>query len=1482
MDEVLASLGVQVESEQEARHQIIREKTISQLCLDANPLVTPILSTSAHPKLSAESILHLANDLQKELDEAANEEQRMIASLKNRFFKLIMTGRSGNINSEEVSAASTVMSKLRTKTSGAIELSEDDMPEVSMSITNAGGGLQSGKRTLKSEPFVVRAQLGERQLLHIDDSEIEKLRREAYERRQKNTAVSEELVEGQMLDEFDVQDMDDADGMLEGAPTGNIVNEMDYFHRDNDEPLVLDECEIRDPFRLGLVVDYDELPPAATTTKSATRQVILASELPLKGEPDSSDLQQTYQSRHTEPVTRAGTKSMARAQDRNGRGPVVGASTNDRSSSSSAVASASDDALSSRIAPRELSPSRISVPALGQTLQCPLCSEILQPRRGTDADAYLAAHMGSCTGRPKRRNHAATLAAVRSAVHATETGYYLDPSADTRMAAANGNGQSERPKRGPNAGHRAIDKTQPLYDEDEAEFELDSDRLQRVSTARSSTGPLRTHSHAPRDWEALETRSRIDDLSQAQLHGDVGDLDVAPEQVFVEENALASRADGVADMCLEQVARKAIVDDWEDHLYLQRLAASAIENPSDEPTSETSYGAKIPTAVWNVMHEYQKSGCAWLWGLHRQGIGGILGDEMGLGKTIQLCVHFNSLASKLRENSSGRDAGIFLIVCPATVLFHWLRELHRWVPSLRVLILHAMSNTGHEILGLGAEALDLAMRRLRKDARTRGLVALITYEGLRRYKKSMTLVEWTAVCLDEGQKIRNPNAEITKICKTLPAFHRIILSGTPIQNNLIELWSLIDFCYPGRLGTQIAFETEFATPIRNGGYAGAGQVKAEIAVRIATTLQRIVKPILLRRRKDDASLGTALPQKTEQVLFCRLASRQREIYRDILNSPEIESVLRKKTTAFRAITTLRKLCNHPALVYKHGQILWHDETKSEMRERIQREQKRQIQKSQLKAASRGRNVSTTLLQDRNALADSLSDDDEGEGAAHDDDDNDVELTEGLTWQDSGKLLVLSKVLPLWLSEGHKVLLFTQTQGMLNLIEIMMREFRFRYLRLDGSTQVSRREAIIEAFNTNPDIFVMILTTRTGGVGISLTAANRVVLVDPDWNPQTDVQARERAWRLGQKRDVTIFRLITRGTIEEKIYQRQIFKILLSNRILDNPQQKAFFSKSDIRDLFELTDETGGKERMPEGSAVTLASIRKPVAQAEREEGEEHEDMTVATAAQRGIADAHVGFASLEVEAYVEEELPEHLRESANDNDAAERDKRLLKVLYDGQAISSVHDHSFLEPGARRTTLSTWERESARQGHDAAVRNLTNSTRAYNVTPGAGVALTGTTHSNSSDATVNTLEHESRGRFGSKFGQFTIANSSAASSSVILAGLRERGSSNASLPPPSVTPIPVTAVPSTAALSIEENLEKRLLALFARAQNGRAQLQTQFSGSSSQQGPDGQTGLSSEYLLTQFRDIGDQYAPIFRETLRKIAILRNGVWYKKQV
>ena len=314
---------------------------------------------------------------------------------------------------------------------------------------------------------------------------------------------------------------------------------------------------------------------------------------------------------------------------------------------------------------------------------------------------------------------------------------------------------------------------------------------------------------------------------------------------------------------------------------------------------------------------------------------------------------------------------------------------------------------------------------------------------------------------------------------------------------------------PGRLGTLFSFETEFSTPIRLGGYSNANKYQAEIAVRTATSLQQIIRPFLLRRRKEEVQDAVNLPAKTEQVLFCVLSPTQRAMYEDIIQSPEVERCIRRNSPAFGPIMALRKLCNHPMLTHETNKSL-----------KAKATQKKQAAVANALTMAQGRRGDTSLpLPPRPAvlsppsaassyapttpavhrsLEEGEEEEEEGGGSSSG-------VSTKVDWTVSGKLLVLGKILPLWKQEGHKVLVFCQMHSMLNLVETMLHDLGMIYLRMDGHTPVQKRQGIIRDFNNIPEIFVLLLTSRTGGVGISLTAANRVILVDPDFNPQTDIQ-----------------------------------------------------------------------------------------------------------------------------------------------------------------------------------------------------------------------------------------------------------------------------------------------------------------------------------------------------------------------------------------
>ncbi|KAM1684385.1 hypothetical protein ACFXTN_032454 [Malus domestica] len=488
-------------------------------------------------------------------------------------------------------------------------------------------------------------------------------------------------------------------------------------------------------------------------------------------------------------------------------------------------------------------------------------------------------------------------------------------------------------------------------------------------------------------------------------------------------------------------------------------------------------GLKIPEYIFKQLFDYQKVGVQWLWELHCQRAGGIIGDEMGLGKTIQVLSFLGALHFSRMYKPS-------IIVCPVTLLRQWKGEAKKWYPSFHVELLHdsarepAIKKKGSKSDESDSDSegsSDSDYERPESSKSTKKWDSLInrvlrlesgllitTYEQLRIVGESLLDVDWGYAVLDEGHRIRNPNAEVTLVCKQLQTVHRIIMTGAPIQNKLTELWSLFDFVFPGKLGVLPIFEAEFAVPISVGGYANASPLQVSTAYRCAVVLRDLIMPYLLRRMKAD--VDAQLTKKTEHVIFCSLTDEQRSAYRAFLASSEVEQIMDGNRNSLYGIDVMRKICNHPDLL-------------------------------------------------------------EREHCGQNPDYGNLER--------SGKLKVVSQVLKVWKDQGHRVLLFTQTQQMLDIIESYLVADGYSYRRMDGLTPIKQRMALIDEFNNSSDVFVFILTTKVGGLGTNLTGANRVIIFDPDWNPSTDMQARERAWRIGQKRDVTIYRLITRGTIEEK-------------------------------------------------------------------------------------------------------------------------------------------------------------------------------------------------------------------------------------------------------------------------------------------------------------------------------------------------------------
>ncbi|CAI0386150.1 unnamed protein product [Linum tenue] len=631
---------------------------------------------------------------------------------------------------------------------------------------------------------------------------------------------------------------------------------------------------------------------------------------------------------------------------------------------------------------------------------------------------------------------------------------------------------------------------------------------------------------------------------------------------------------------------------------------------TDCPFITLEGGLKVPDTIFSKLFDYQKVGVQWLWELHCQRAGGIIGDEMGLGKTIQVLSFLGALHFSNMYKPS-------IVICPVTLLRQWRREARKWYPSFHVELLH---DSAHDLLSRKKRAksfesdedsdasfdsdndASLASKKgnkweslIDRVLKSESGLLITTYEQLRLLGDKLLDIDWGYAVLDEGHRIRNPNAEVTLVCKQLQTVHRIIMTGAPIQNRLSELWSLFDFVFPGKLGVLPVFEAEFAVPISVGGYANASPLQVSTAYRCAVVLRDLIMPYLLRRMKAD--VNAHLPKKTEHVLFCSLTSEQRSVYRAFLASAEVEQILNGSRNSLAGIDVMRKICNHPDLLEREHCYQNPDYGNPER---------------------------------------------------------------------SGKMKVVSQVLNVWKEQGHHVLLFTQTQQMLDILENFLVSHGYNYRRMDGLTPVKQRMALIDEFNNTDDIFIFILTTRVGGLGTNLTGADRVIIFDPDWNPSNDMQARERAWRVGQKRDVTVYRLITRGTIEEKVYHRQIYKHFLTNKILKNPQQRRFFKARDMKDLFILSDDGDGGSTETSNIFSQLSGDVNIVA-AQMEKLDNHNQHTI-NGARHVVDERHNSEALLTRRKVKTEEVSDH-KDPEDD-----KETNILKSLFDANGIHSALDH----------------------------------------------------------------------------------------------------------------------------------------------------------------------------------------------------------------
>jgi superfamily II DNA or RNA helicase len=462
----------------------------------------------------------------------------------------------------------------------------------------------------------------------------------------------------------------------------------------------------------------------------------------------------------------------------------------------------------------------------------------------------------------------------------------------------------------------------------------------------------------------------------------------------------------------------------------------------------------------SVLRPYQKDGAAWLHFLRAHGFGGVLADEMGLGKTAQVLAYLRAV----KQNGASPS----LVVCPSSLVFNWEAEARKFTPELRVLALH-----GAERHGLFAEipSCDLAITSyalLRLDA--------AHYRGL----------EFDTVALDEAQHIKNRQTQNARAVKAVQARHKLVLTGTPLENSVLDLWSIFDFLMPGYLGAAEDFRQRYEIPIMR-----------DRDARTQARLARRLRPFVLRRRKREVAAD--LPEKIEQISFCELNPEQRAVYqqvmeagrREVLDSVNTRGEAGSRMVVLTALLRLRQIC------------------------------------CDLRLLKTGRPAAV-----------------------------------------SGKVDLFNELLEEALDDGHRVLVFSQFTSMLSLLREELAAQNIGFCYLDGSTV--DRARVVDKFQRDAAVPVFLISLKAGGVGLNLAGADTVIHFDPWWNPAVEAQATDRAHRLGQKRVVTSYKLITRGTVEEKILALQNRKRALTQDFLGGEETLAqAVSWEDIRELLEL-------------------------------------------------------------------------------------------------------------------------------------------------------------------------------------------------------------------------------------------------------------------------------------------------------------------------
>ena len=582
------------------------------------------------------------------------------------------------------------------------------------------------------------------------------------------------------------------------------------------------------------------------------------------------------------------------------------------------------------------------------------------------------------------------------------------------------------------------------------------------------------------------------------------------------QNTVASRSLGTQAAFKTPLLKNTVLSKKEAREPMPRHDPSAegalvMKRPSKISQGKRIVDVVIDPLLTRSLREHQRDGVKFLYecvmGLRNfNGCGAILADEMGLGKTLQTIALLWTL---LMQNPIDGDPPVIkkaLIVCPVTLINNWRKEFSKWLGRDR----------------LGVFIFDDSKRRITDFTKGRAYnVMIIGYEKLRNVSEDLKKGHSIDIVIaDEGHRLKTAKNKSALAIKSLDTPRRVILSGTPIQNDLSEFFMMVDFVNPDLLGSFKTFTKEFELPIVKSRQPGAMKKDVEKGEARNEELASLTKLFILRRSAD--ILAKYLPPKTEYVLMCRPTPIQASTYQHVLACPAFQSALGSSETSLQLITVLKKVCNSPWLLTS--------------------------KRSTAKPTQANPLTSALLASIPSDLI--------------------------LTNQGSTKLRALDQLLyTLKTTTTEKIVLVSNYTSTLEILEALLTSLSYPYLRLDGSTPSAKRQTFVDDFNRSPasQCFAFLLSAKAGGVGLNLIGASRLVLFDVDWNPATDLQAMARIHRDGQKRPCIIYRFLMAGGLDEKIWQRQVAKLGLASNIMDQTGGISSFSREELRDLFRLDE-----------------------------------------------------------------------------------------------------------------------------------------------------------------------------------------------------------------------------------------------------------------------------------------------------------------------